>query len=56
MNVFVKVKVTLEQGTKVQRGADIKLYSSFNLGAKWGGWSMLRFGHFTPGKDPVPII
>ena len=22
----------------------------------WGGWSTPRPGHFTPGKDPVPIV
>jgi hypothetical protein len=28
----------------------------FNLGAKWGAWSMPRPGRFTPGKYPVPIV
>ena len=32
------------------------LYSFFNLRARWGGWSTLRPGQFTPGKDPVPIV
>jgi len=27
------------------------LYSFFNLGARWGGWSTPRSGRFTPGKD-----
>jgi hypothetical protein len=27
-----------------------------NLGARCGGWSAPRLGHFTPGKDPVPIV
>jgi hypothetical protein len=31
-------------------------YFSFNLGARWGGWSTTRPGRFTPGKDPVPIV
>ena len=22
----------------------------------WGGWSTLRLGSFTPGKDPAPIV
>jgi len=21
-----------------------------------GGWSMQHHGHFTPGKDPIPIL
>jgi len=29
------------------------LYSFFNPGARWGGWSTPRPGRFTPGKDPV---
>jgi hypothetical protein len=27
-----------------------------DLGARRGGWSTPRPGHFTPGKDPVPIV
>jgi hypothetical protein len=46
----VKVKFTLEQAMKVQ------LYSSFNLGTRWDGWSTPRHGRFTPGNDPVPIV
>ena len=34
--VKVKVKFALEQAAKAQGGADIQLYSSFNLGATWG--------------------
>jgi len=37
---------------KAQRG----LYSSFNLGARWGGWSTPLSGRFTPEKDPVTIV
>jgi hypothetical protein len=29
---------------------------SLNLGDRWSGWSTPRPGHFTPGKDPVPIV
>jgi hypothetical protein len=49
--VKVKVKFTLEQTTKAQRG------SSFNLGARW--W---RVVNATPRqlypreRDPVPIV
>jgi hypothetical protein len=27
-----------------------------DLGARRGGWSALRSGHFTPEKHPVPIV
>jgi hypothetical protein len=37
-------------------GGEDHLYSFFNLSASWGGWSTPRPGHFTPGKDPVPIV
>ena len=33
-----------------------ELYSFFNLGARWGGWSTPRPGRFTPEKDPAPIV
>ena len=51
-----KEKISLEEATKVQRGVEVQLYSFFNLGARWGGWSTPRPGRFTPGKDPVPIV
>ena len=38
------------------RGVEVYLYSFFNLGARWGGWSTPRPGHFTPDKDPVCIV
>jgi hypothetical protein len=37
LNVNVKVKFTLEQATKAQRGEKVQLCSFFNLGARWGG-------------------
>jgi hypothetical protein len=37
---------------KAQRGVEIQLYSSFNLGARWGGCSTPRPGCFTPGEEP----
>jgi hypothetical protein len=37
VKINVKVKVTPEQATKVQRGLDIYLYSFCNLGVGWGG-------------------
>jgi hypothetical protein len=54
--VKVKVKFTLEQTTKAQRGVEVELYSFLNLGARWGGWSTPRPGRFNRGKDPVPIV
>jgi len=37
-------------------GAEVYLYSFFNLGARCGGWSTPRPGRFTSRKDPVPIV
>ena len=40
-----------------ERGVDVQLYSSFNLGARWwGGRSTPRPGRFTSGIDAVPIV
>ena len=39
VRVKVKVKFTLEQSTKAQVGADVELYSFFNLNARWG-WTV----------------
>jgi hypothetical protein len=39
-----------------ERGVKVQLYSFINLGARWGGWSAPHLGHFTPGKDSVPIV
>jgi len=35
---------------------EVRLYSFFNLGARWGVWSTHRPGRFTSRKDPVPIV
>ena len=48
-------KFTLGQAAKAQRGAEVLLYSFFNLGARWGVWSTPRPGRFDAGKDLVPI-
>ena len=45
-----RVKFASEQITKVQTGRRVQLYSFFNLGAGWGGWSTPRPSHFTPQK------
>jgi hypothetical protein len=52
----VKVKLTLDQAMKTQRGVEVQLYSFFNLGGRWGGWSTPHPGRFTPRNDPVPIV
>ena len=54
--IKVKVKVTLEQPAKAQRGMEVQLYSFFNLCARWVMWSTPRLGRFTPTKDPAPIV
>jgi len=56
----VKVKVALEQVTKVQRGSrGLYLYSPSTLPLAWalnGVGGHRRSGRFPPGKDPVPIL
>jgi len=46
----VKVKVTLEQAMKAQRGSKILLIF-INFGDWWGGWSAPCTGRFTLRKD-----
>ena len=45
----VKVKFTLEQATKAQRGSRCSSTSALD----GGGWLTPRPDRFTPGKDPV---
>jgi hypothetical protein len=53
----IKVKFTLEQATKAQRGSrGIALLFSLTSVLDGGAWSTPRPGHFTPGKDPVPVV
>ena len=47
-------KFTLEKAMKAQRRS--RLYSFFNIGARWGGWSTSRPGCFTPWKNPAPFV
>jgi hypothetical protein len=53
----VKVKFTLEQAIKGERGVDLELYSFFNLGARWE-----RVFNATPRplypteREPVTIV
>jgi hypothetical protein len=49
--VNVRVNFTLEQATKAQRWS-----RGIALTLDGGGWSVPRPSHFTPGKDPVPIV
>jgi hypothetical protein len=56
VKVEVKVRFTLEQTTKTQRGNRGIALLFFNLGAKWGGWSRPRPCRFTPGKGSVFIV
>jgi hypothetical protein len=53
----VKVKFTLEQVTKPQRGSrGIALLFPLSPALDRGGWSTPRPGRFNPGKDPLPIV
>jgi len=56
VKVKVKIKFTLEQATKAQRGSRVIALLFFNLEARWGGWLTPRPGRFNPGKDPVHIL
>ena len=57
MKVKVKVRFTLEQAMKAQKGGGGNSYT-LSLTSKLDGneWSTPRPGRFTPGKDPVPIV
>ena len=57
VKVKVKVKFTLEQSTKAQRGEQMHSPTLPSTSAlDGGGWSTPIPGRFTPGKDPVPIV
>jgi len=47
---------TSHEGLKVGGGADVFLYSSFNLGARWGGGQRQVPATLSLGKDAVPIV
>ena len=52
----MKVRFTLEQATKAQRGSRrIAVYSFLTSVLDWGGWSTPRPVRFPPGNNPVPI-
>jgi hypothetical protein len=54
--IKVKVKVTLQQVTKAQGGAEVYCTLSLTSVLRVYGWSALRPGRFTPGTEPVPFI
>jgi hypothetical protein len=56
LKINVKVKFTLQQATKSQRGVNVYLYSFCNLGARCGGRSTPRAGGFVPGNNPVTLV
>jgi hypothetical protein len=57
VKIKVKVKFTLEQAVKAQRGSrGIALLFPLTSALDRGGWSTPRPRRFTPGKDPVPIV
>jgi hypothetical protein len=49
-----KVKVTLYRPPRIQSGSRGIALLILNLGAS-RGW-VVSLGHFSPGKDPVPIV
>jgi hypothetical protein len=56
VEVKVKLKFTLEEAKKAQRGTDVKLYSFLNLGARWG-WVFNATSRplYPPGKTRYPL-
>ena len=57
MKVKVKVKFTLEQAVKVQRGSGgIALPFFFNLCARWGGGQRHALATLPPRKRPSHIV
>jgi len=54
--IEVKVKFTLEQATKAQRGSRGSSTLSLTSALDGSGWSMPCPGCFTPGKELVPIV
>jgi hypothetical protein len=56
IKVKAKVKFIPEQATKAHRGGEVQIYSFFNLGATWSGWSTPIPGRFIPEKDPVTFV
>ena len=56
-NKHLIISYTVKNKMRRPRGGEeVKFYSSFNLGSRWGGRSTPHLGRFTPGKDPIPIV
>jgi hypothetical protein len=49
VSIIIVISNRLSPPQKAQRGREVYLYSFFNLGARWGGWSKPRPDRFTPG-------
>jgi hypothetical protein len=54
--VNVKVKFTLEQTTKAQKGIEVRHFSFFNLKARCRWVVNATFRPFYPESVPVPIV
>jgi len=53
--IKVKVKFTLEQAMKAQRGSSCIALLFFDLRARWGERSMPHPSRFTPRKTRYPL-
>ena len=49
-NTWITVNLRHNLLWRYTEGAEVQLYSFFNLGARWGGWLTLRIGQFNSGK------
>ena len=52
----VKVKFTLDQAMKAQRGIDVQLYSFFNLDARWEWVVNTTSRPLNPRENPVSMV
>jgi hypothetical protein len=55
LQIYLK-KILHSNRPQRPRLGDVKIYSFFNLGARWCGWSSPRSGRFNPERDRVPIL
>jgi hypothetical protein len=55
-NVKVKVKVSLEQAMKAQKGSTVITLLFSNLNARWGGWAMPCPGCFTATEETQYLL
>jgi len=54
--IKVKLKVTIQQATKLRGTVDYSSTLYLTSALDGGGWSTPRPGTFTPWKDSVPIV